>query len=151
MDYNEIQFCDDAGYCICGNDCGAGCCTTENPCDGHRAIWKAEREAWETILEDGAPEPVDPWATPGMPPQSETAALWAEQPRPTACGRCEGEEGPEGLMYHLQWKCTAQEAWIEAAINDRQARPDRYRQAKKDLGAKTLTEARALLAARKAN
>ena len=21
MDWNEIQFCEDHGYCICGNDC----------------------------------------------------------------------------------------------------------------------------------
>jgi hypothetical protein len=23
MDHNEIQFCEDAGHCICGNDCFA--------------------------------------------------------------------------------------------------------------------------------
>ena len=24
MDWNEIQFCEDHGYCICGNDCMTG-------------------------------------------------------------------------------------------------------------------------------
>lgn len=54
MDYTEIQFCDDHGHCICGNDCGAGCCSTQDPCEGHKAARAAEREAYE----------LDPWGTP---------------------------------------------------------------------------------------
>jgi hypothetical protein len=35
------------------------------------------------------------------------------------CGRCGGKSRSAELLFHLSWGCVAQDAWIEAAINDR--------------------------------
>ena len=99
---------------------------------GHRAPEPQEEDYWWT--QEAPPEDYDPNEDPWANPQG-----WEMTPeRPTrpdvACGRCGGTEAEyqKDPMHHLRWECTAQDAWIEAAINDRKARPDRYRQALKD-------------------
>ncbi|MDQ0733471.1 hypothetical protein [Arthrobacter sp. B1I2] len=123
--------------------------------------WNAAYDAGFSSLREtrelaAAPEPDtgDPWAVVQTPagPVELGPEDWgqSDDPQNIDCGRCGGSTRSAELLFHLSYGCTAQDAWIEAAINDRKARPDRFRQAKKDLGVTTLAEARRALADRAA-
>lgn len=87
------------------------CCPADDPCSDH----------------------LDPWATTGY--YGAASALWWDRTAHVACGRCGGSQADYDAdpMFHLRWECLAQDAWIESALNDRKARPDRARQARRDL------------------
>lgn len=121
MDYNEIQFCEDHGHCICGNDCGAGCCTTADPCEGHRKARAEERAYWEN--EEPWPNGAtgDPWA---MPEPGKQAVEWITDVKPYSVPTQEELRAQhakrianlpyKGLPYSVSW-CDSEKGWSECA------------------------------------